>query len=215
MRFRSFLLAAGLFCASAPGLASPEVSFLSGAFRNAVYKSNDSTSFSTTQFGAGLRYADRIDGPWYWYAEGALELINYSKSAAPIVPSNTANLGLGGGIRYYFEKLSDRVEPYALASGSFRSEQIATPAANGYTETDKNGLYYRADFGIRISLQKEFFVDFEVPLFDSALFATEKDIQADFSGEGTKSSSEKQRIELFAKSTGSFNGMNVALGYRF
>ena len=215
MRFGPFLVAAGLFCASTSALASPEVSVLSGAFRNAVYKTNDASSFSMTQFGAGLRYADRIDGPWYWYAEGELGLINYSKSGAPIVPSNTANLGLGGGIRYYFQKLSDRIEPYALASGSFRSEQVATPVSNGYTETDKNGLYYRADFGIRISLQKEFFVDFEVPLFDSALFATEKDTKADFSGAGTKSSSEKQRIELFAKSTGSFNGMNVALGYRF
>ena len=213
---RHNILALGLFLLSGPALAASELSLLSGLYRNASYKSGDTNSGSMSDLGLGLRFAQPIQGRLYWFTQGNLDLRGYSKGSAAGAPSNSVNLEAGGGIRYYFDKLSDRVEPYVLAGGLFRTDKVATQNGQGYTEVDKNGLYYHADFGIRFSLQKEFFVDFEVPLFESALFATEKTINAVYSGNGTTTTSnEKQRFELFAQSTSPFNGMNVALGLRF
>ncbi len=216
MWMRHLLLATGLLGFTSGAVAAPEVSILSGVFKNESYKNDGKSGNSMSSIGAGARYADQIEGRWFWYTQGDMEALSYSKGGAAGAPSSAVNLNAGGGIRYYFDKLADRVEPYALTSGSFRTERLASPSTSGYTETTKNGLYYRADFGIRFSLQREFFVDFEIPLFRSALFATEKTTDAVYGDGGTTStSSEKTRFELYAASTGTFDSVNVALGYRF
>jgi hypothetical protein len=217
MWMRHLLLAVGLAGVTSAAFASPEVSILSGVFRNESYKNDGKSGNSLSSIGAGARFADQIEGRWFWYTQGDMEILSYSKGGAAGAPSSAVNLNAGGGVRYYFDKLTDHIEPYGLASGSFRTERVATPGTNGYSEVAKNGLYYRADFGIRISLQREFFVDFEVPLFRSALFASEKTTDAVYGDGGTTTttSSEKTRFELFAASTGTLDSVNVALGYRF
>lgn len=213
---RQLLLAVGLVGFASVGLASPEISILSGVYRNESYKSDGKSGNTLNAIGAGARFADQIEGRWFWYTQGDMEILSYGKGGATGAPSSAVNLNAGGGVRYYFDKLADRIEPYGLASGSFKTERIASPGPNGYSEIAKNGLYYRADFGIRISLQREFFVDFEVPLFRSALFASEKTTDAVYGDTGaTSTSSEKSRVELFAASTGTLDSVNVALGYRF
>lgn len=216
MNMRHLVFVLGLVGAAPAVSAAPELSFLSGVFTTTSYKTENKTGNSVSSLGGGLRYADLIEGRFFWFTQGNFELRTYGKGSMPSAPSSSVNLDAGGGVRYYFDKLTDRLEPYGLVSGSFRTERVATPASLGYTEVAKNGLYYGADFGIRISLQREFFVDFELPLFRSALFATEKQSNAVYGdGTTTTTSTERQRFELFATSTGAFDGINVALGYRF
>ena len=211
MRICKWALSAG-FLLAATSAAASEVSFVSGVYRYQATKVDRTDTGSQTNIGAGLRYADPIEGRLFWYAQGDLGLASYTKGSGPSAPSNGVNLNAGGGVRYYFQKLADRIEPYVLAGGNLRNDKLVTYGANSYTQVERNGLYYHSDFGIRLSLQKEFFVDFELPLSESGLFATEK--TTDVTGT-TSTTSEKQRIELFAQSTGPFNGMNVALGFRF
>lgn len=209
------LLCGGATSAMAGSADAMELSLVSGLFRNESYKTNGNDAGNKTTLEAGARLAAPLDGRFFWLAQGSLTLRNYTKGNNAEAPSSSSSLALGGGLRYYFNKLSEHVEPFANLHGEFRDSKDATPESGGYTESDKNGLYYGADFGIRLSLQKEFFVDFEVPLVDSALFATEKATAVTFGPPKVSNTSETKRTELFAKSTGSFNDFKVALGMRF
>ncbi len=213
------VIAAFMTTAAAMSQASPaeatELSLVSGLFRNESYKTNGNDAGSKTTIDLGTRVSAPLDGRIYWLAQGDLSLKNYSKGDNAAAPSSSTGIVLGGGLRYYFLKLAEHVEPYGNLIGEVRSSKDATPESGGYKETEKNGLYYHADFGIRLSLQKEFFVDFEVPLFDSALFATEKSGTTTFGPPKVSTTSETKRTELFAQSAGSLNDFKVALGMRF
>ncbi len=192
-----------------------ELSLVSGFYRTESTESGGQDTGKKTVMDLGARFGEVVEGPLYWFGEGGISLKSYSRGAASVAPDSSTGLAVGGGLRYYFEKLSESWSPYGLAFGKVQSVKDATYSSSGFTETDKNGLYYGAHFGIRLSLQKEFFIDFETPLFESALFATEKEDVTTYGSPNTKSELTKKKSELYVNSTGAFENVQVALGMRF
>lgn len=203
------VVAAVLGLAGANMAEAAEISLVSGLYKNEKEKGGETKS----EISAGGRFADQLDAKMFWFGQGLLTMRSYSGDG----PSDSTSLNVGGGIRYYFNKLGENVSPFAYGLGEYRSNKDASQNGASYTETEENGLYYGAYFGIRLSLDTTFFVDFEAPLFDSALFGTEKsETTSTDPTTGTKSTSksEKTKTEIFGSSTGALTSMRVALGMR-
>ncbi len=210
------VLAGGIITCAAP-LQAAELSFLSGLYRSESNETAGVDTGSKRTIDLGGRYAAQLDGKMYWFGQGMLSLKSYEKGDAGPAPSSSTSLNLGGGVRYYFGKLSENFSAFTYGLGEYRADKdAATTGAGTVEEREKNGLYYGAAFGIRCTLGTEFFVDFETPLFDSALFATEKtETKTSVAGGPTTTvESETKRMELYASTTGAFSKVVVALGMR-
>jgi hypothetical protein len=208
----------GMACCAiilAGSASAAELSLVSGFYRTESAESQGEDTGRKTVIDVAGRFSEVLDGPVFWYAEGSVSLKNYSRGAASAAPDSSTGIAAGGGLRYYFAKLSDSWAPYGLAYGRVQSEKDATYQVGGFTETDKNGLYYGTNFGIRLNLQREFFVDFETPLFKSALFATEKEETTTYGSPNTTSELTRKKTELYVNSAGAFSDVLVALGMRF
>lgn len=184
-----------------------EISLLSGLYQSEESESGGANAGGKTTISAGGRFSEQLDGNLFWFAQGGLILRSFKEDAAGNAPSNSTSLNAGGGMRYYFAKLSENVSPFAYGMGEFKSDKDGM----GATETEKNGLYYSAAFGIRLGLGTDFFVDFEVPLFESALFATETETTTTAAG---KTENETKKTELYVNTTGGLMSCQVALGMR-
>ncbi len=205
----------GVFLLCAGSARAAELSLVSGFYRTEAAENQGDDAGKKTVIDIGGRFGDVVDGPVFWFAEGGISLKSYTRGTATAAPDSSTGITAGGGLRYYFNKLSESWAPYGLAYGRVQSQKDATYNTGGFTETDKNGLYYGANFGIRLSLQHEFFVDFETPLFTSALFATEKEETTTYGSPNTKSELTKKKTELYVNSAGAFDSVLVALGMRF
>ncbi len=207
--------ALGLFMASAAQAA--EVSVISGLYKSEDNKVAGNDAGGKSEISAGGRYSDQLDPKMFWFGQGLLTMRSYDAPSGGEAPSDSTSLSLGGGVRYYFTKLGESVSPFAYALGEYRSNKEASQTGSSFTENEENGLYYGGFFGIRLSLDANFFVDFETPLFDSALFATETSETTTTdatTGKPTTSKDEKKKTELYVASTGALNSMRVALGMR-
>jgi hypothetical protein len=200
------------FFAAATTVQAAEVSLLSGVYKKVDEESDGEDAGGKSEISAGGRYSDQMDARMFWFGQGTLTMRSFKGDG----PSDSTSLRVGGGVRYYFTKLAESISPFAYGLGEFRSDKDARGGTNSYTETEENGLYYGGFFGIRLSLDPSFFVDFETPLFDSALFATEKSetTTVDPTGKKTSTEDETKRTELFVASTGALSSIRVALGMR-
>ncbi len=208
-------LALGAFAATQAQAA--EVSLISGLYKKEDNKVGGNDAGGRSEISAGGRYSDQLDAKMFWFGQGLLTMRSYDDGGAGDGPSDSTSLNLGGGVRYYFTKLAESVSPFAYGVGEYRSDKDASQTGSSFTETEENGLYYGGFFGIRLSLDANFFVDFETPLFDSALFATETSETTSFdptTGAKTTSKDEKKKTELYVASTGALTSMKVALGMR-
>lgn len=205
----------GLLLAGSAAQAA-EISYLSGVYRSEENEVADKDAGKETEISAGGRFSDQLDSRMYWFGQARLTLRSYTKGDVGDAPDDSTSLSLGGGVRYYFNKLSETVAPFAYGLGEYRSEKEGETSGGTPVEHEKNGLYYGAYFGIRLSLGADFFVDIETPLFDSALFATEtrETETTDAAGKTTKTKDETKRTELYANTTGALNSAVVALGMR-
>lgn len=209
---------AGFFSLSATAQAA-EVSLLSGFYRSEDDKVEKASAGGKTEISVGGRFSEPIQGHLFWFGQGDLALRSYRKGDRPAAPGDSTSLTATGGVRWYFNKLSEVISPFAEGYGAFQNDKDATFRGNGFSETEKNGLYYGASFGIRFSLQKEFFVDFSTNLFESALFATEKTEETSVSTANgttttTTTTSEHKKTELYVNSRGFLQLMTVGLGMR-
>jgi hypothetical protein len=203
----------------APSSFGSEVSFLSGVVRTENRTVASADRGKKTELTFGGRYADTLDKNLFWYGQGNLSLRSFSKGADGLAPDNSTSLSAGGGLRYYFGKLSEHFATFVYGGGDFRLDKDGLIDGTGRAvSNEKNGLYYGSSFGIRLYLGSDFFCDFETPLFESALFATEKtrtETRNPASGEVTSVEDKTSRTELFASSTGVLNTVKVAMGFRF
>lgn len=221
------LLASGLFSVlCVPVAAAAEVSMVSGFYRSEATETTDPASGSTVSAGKkstidiGGRFADQLDTHMFWFGQGMLTLKSYEKGDVGTAPSDTTSLSLGGGVRYYFGKLSESISPFVYGLGQYKNEQdgevttvdAGATAVAASVETEKNGLFYGAAFGIRLSLGPDFFVDMETPLFESALFATETEETTPATG--AKQTDETKKTELYANTSGALSSVVIALGMR-
>ena len=202
-------------------LLAAEVSLVSGLYRSSEEKVGGINQGKETIINAGGRYSDELSTYLFWFGEGALTLKSYTTGPGGNSPSNSTGLTAGGGVRYYFNKLSEAISPYGYGKGLFKNEKSVarTPGNPDYVDTETNGLFYSGHLGIRFSLSPDFFFEVETPLFESALFATEESETVTFttaSGVTTRTSrkGERNRTELYAETKGAFASMAVVLGMR-
>jgi hypothetical protein len=201
----------------ATAASAAEVSFVSGLYKSEETEIADNDAGKITTIGAGGRFSDQLDARMYWFGQGVLTMRSYDKGDNEDAPSDSTSLALGGGVRYYFTKLAESVAPFAYGLGQYKSEKTASGTGSGFTESEDNGLFYGASFGIRLSLDTDFFVDFESQLFESALFATRKTEHTSYdagTGKKTTTKDETKRTELWVQSSGPFENMIIALGMR-
>jgi hypothetical protein len=198
-----------------------EVSLVSGLYRSSEEKVGGTNQGKETIINAGGRYSDELSTSLFWFGEGALTLKSYTAGPGGNSPSNSTGLTAGGGVRYYFNKLSEAISPFAYGKGLFKNEKnvARTPGNSNYTDTETNGLFYSGHLGVRFSLSPDFFFEVETPLFDSALFATEESETVTFTNAAgvttrTSTKGERNRTELYADTDGAFASMTVVLGMR-
>lgn len=196
-----------------------ELSLLSGVLRteNREVASQDKGRKTEIEFGG--RYSDVLDKNIHWFGQGNLALRTFSKGADGLAPDNSTSLSAGGGLRYYFGKLSENIATFAYGLGEFKVDKNGIIDASGQSvTTEKNGLYYGGTFGIRLYLGSDFFCDLETPIFDSALFATEMtrtETKAAGSDEVRSVEDKTTRTDLYVDTTGAFSSIKVAMGLRF
>jgi hypothetical protein len=203
----------GAFCSST--VNAQEISLLSGFYRSEETDNTGTDGGKKSTISLGARYSDHITARLHWFGEGELILRNYGKNAAGVAPSNSSGLIVGGGVRHYFGKLGDHFATYATAGGRYKSEKDGKYVGNSASTTEVNGLYYGAGFGMRLYLGSQFFCDFEVPFFESALFATETvTTETSAGGNVTKTDVETKKTELYISSSGLLSQTIVSLGMK-
>jgi hypothetical protein len=212
---RLSVVALALF-ASASAAQAAEVSFISGLYKTEENKSDNANLGKKNEISVGGRFSDQFSPRAYWFGQARLSLKSYSKGDQPAAPDDSTSIALGGGVRYYFRKLSENVSPFAYGLGEVRNEKDGEFDTT-VRETETNGLYYSGHVGVRLSVDTDFFIDLETSAFDSALFATEKETTTTTDATGAKKETtvKHKRTELYADTAGAFNETVVAIGMRF
>lgn len=187
---------------------SAELSFLHGGFQREKIEN----IYTKTSIGLGARYAMQFSDRMYWYGEGSAEMTSFS---GPLAPDDHTALKAGGGVRYYFDRLSERFVPYAAGLAYLGSEEMTTYSENSVQSIRSMGLFYGAAFGLRWSLTEKFFLDLESKLFTSALFEKQEvKVNSRVGNVVTKSSLNNNKTNLYASSFGDLSNIVLAIGAR-
>lgn len=206
--FASFMV-----LSSASQAMATELSLLTGLFQNSK---NDPVKENRISLGG--RYGEFLADSknLLWYVDAGLGMVSYSGRGAP---DDGTEITVGGGARLFFDPLGERFRPFVGLGSEFSSSKEYIAGA----DVEASGLYYYADTGIRLMMGNlaEFeasdvsvFIDFEVQLFNSALFATEKSTMTDPTT-GAEVEVKETKFELFASGRGEVNKMTVAFGIIF
>ncbi len=217
MKSKIFTLIAGFGIAAMPAQAA-DLSLISGLYQSEDKKVEGEDSGSKSVIEVGSRYGDKFDGEMIeWFGQGSLILKSYDAGANDVSPSNSTSLRIGGGLRNYFDPLTENVAPFVHLLGEYRADKNGEFTNSGYTETEASGLYYSGAIGLRMGLDGQFFVDFETNLFESALRATEETTVVTIAADGseTKTESESSKTEIYGDSSGALATMGISLGMRF
>lgn len=187
-----------------------EISLIHGVYKQSEVKDG----LSKSDISLGGRYSEQFAEHQYWFAQADLSIKTYSGGSP--TPSNSNNLSIAGGMRQYFDRFSERIAPFASAVASFKDKMDATQQLGSVTEVSLSGLYYGADLGMRFSLSTDFFLDLSTPIFESALFATEKTTvkTQDNNGNTTETTQEISHNELYINTQGAFASLVVSFGMR-
>jgi hypothetical protein len=198
-----------------PTLAiAADVSMVSGLYKKSEseFNGNDAGGISTIEVGG--RYGDMIDGHLGWFGQALLAMRSYDAPSGVDEPSDSTSLSLGGGVRYIGKRWNESAIPFLWGMGAYRNEKTAEIAGAVYRETETNGLFYSGGVGLRLTVDSNFFVDLETPLFESALFATSK-TKTPATPPATGSTEEEEtRNELYAKTYAPFSSLVVSLGVK-
>lgn len=210
---RPMILAGAIFSTSA---FAAEVSLVSGLYKKTADKAEGKNNGSTSTFGLGGRFHDDLGGSLAYFASAGLFANSYTAPDGRSSPSNAVNLSIGGGVRNYFKPFGTAVVPFGAVSADIRNQKAVDWKTGGYTETTTNGIHYGASLGIRAGLDTNFFVELELPLFDSALFDVAKTVNVDEStGTKVETKSERTTNELWASTSQGINSAVIAIGYKF
>lgn len=207
---------AAALCISVAGTqtaSAADVTLISGFYQKSSEKINGSTKGSTSLISLGGRFADDLNTDTAWLAEGSLKLRSYAASAGNPTPDNSMGVTIGGGARYYFKPWVTAVVPYVSGIVKITSDKSANWTDTGYRQTTTSGLYYGANAGIRAGLGDNFFVELELPFFDSPLFAVTKTETVTQNGGATTSSKEENtETALYISSVAKLTEAKVGLG---
>ncbi len=187
-----------------------EISMISGLYQSEKTKAGGNT-VGTSTMGVGLRYAEPLDDVMHWFGQANLTLRSYSGSPSP---DNSTSLALLGGVRYYFPAFSVSVTPFLSLYGGYKADNTAS-AGVSVREVETSGLFYYGSTGFRFNLDPNLFLDTEVQIFESALFATETETTTTTTAGVTTSTEVKRtRTDLYLASHGPA-AVRVGVGFRF
>ena len=104
----------------------------------------------------------------FWYAD---TMINYQNfNATTPNPSNGLSFSLGGGVKYYFDRFNERLAPYGNLYSHLISKTQTIQASTNVTQNRLTGLYIAAGWGLRVSLNRDFFIDLEGIIVHNPLY---------------------------------------------
>lgn len=141
-----------------------EISFIRGG-PTARYNEG---SFNQSNFYIGGRYGQQFASNMFWFTESTLN--NENNNSLTSTPSNNTSFSLGGGLRYYFDRFNSRIAPYSNVYSQLISKKQLIKRANQTVLAKLNAIYIAAGWGLRISLNKKFFVDVEGLIFQHPVF---------------------------------------------
>lgn len=191
-----------------------DLSLISG-----IYKSEDvDNGVESSELSVGGRYVMNQNPDYYdlaFYAQGSMAIKSYSGTNSP---SNSTDITLEGGARYYFRPITETLIPYGSAGIGLMNKTVVTDSDSTKTETrEYNGIIYNASFGLHLTLDDNFFIEFETQLFQSNLFMNEKEEQiTTVNGNTTTTKTdERSKTELFGDTQGAFNSTTIGFGMVF
>lgn len=196
--------------------SAAEVSLVSGLYKKSSTKADGKNAGSQSTLGAAGRYHDDLGGSMAWYGSAGLLFNSYTAPDGRSSPDSGVSLSVGGGVRHYFKPFGTAVVPFGALGGDIRNTKKVDWNSAGYTETTTNGLYYTGIVGLRAGLDSNFFVELELPLFDSALFSVAKTVQVDEStGTKVEKKTEVTNTELWVDTQSALTKTMFSIGYKF
>jgi hypothetical protein len=203
-------------CGSNVGaLFAADVTLVSGFYQKENEKIDGKTKGSISTVSLGGRFSDDLNTDTAWIGQGNLNLRSYTASGGTPTPDNSVGMTVGGGARFYFKPIATAVVPYVDGIATLRSDKSARWNDLGYTQVTKSGLYYGANAGIRAGLGENFFVELELPFFESPLFAVTKTETVEQVGDAkTTSTEENTETALYVRSSANLMDARLGVGMR-
>lgn len=211
--FRSSLVV--VFLMTSGVLHAADVTLLSGFYQRTSPKIEGKSTGSTSTISLGGRYSDDLTTEMAWIGGAEIALRSYSGSGGIPTPDNSVGMVIRGGARHYFKPFADAIVPYVSGIASLVNTKTAEWATDGYNQTTTSGLYYGGNAGIRSGLGGEFFVEVEIPLFESPLFAvTETEAVRKVGNDTVTTKQESTDTALFVNTAAPLTAIRLGLGMK-
>ena len=192
-----------------------DLTMTSGFYQKFNTKIEGKSKGSTSLVSVGGRYSDDLNSDMSWLGEGAVKMRSYAASGGVPSPDDSVGILISGGARYYFKPFSEAVVPYVSGIATIKSDKDATWTTTGYRQTTTSGLYYSANAGIRAGLGGNFFVELELPFFESPLFAVKKTETVEQTGQATSSTKEEEtETALYVSSVAKITDARLGIGMK-
>lgn len=217
--FKKIAQVAGLFVAvatSGSSLFAADISVVSGFYRKSNEKIDSKTMGSKSTVNLGGRYSDELTETIAWVGEVEIKARSYTGAAGKITPDDGIGLFAGAGSRKYFTPFAKGVVPYVTGMARVVSDKSAAWTSSGYVQTSTSAVLYGANAGVRVAFDERFFVEIDLPIFESPLFAVTKVetfVQAD--QVVTSTSTESSESAFFIDSTANVTDARLGLGMKF
>ncbi len=192
-----------------------DVTLLSGFYQRSSPKIEGKNTGSTSTISLGGRYTDDLTTDMAWIGGAEIALRSYSGSGGTPTPDNSVGMVLRGGARHYFKPFADAIVPYVSGIASLVNTKTAVWVTDGYNQTTTSGLYYGGNAGIRTGLGGDFFVEVEIPLFESPLFAvTETESVRKVGNDTVTTKQESTDTALFVDTSAPITEIRLGLGMK-
>lgn len=208
---RLVLTAAFSLSILAQSAAAMDLSLISGVFKQEKIKTDGEKSGGTNTVQVGARVGDRFTAHQGWYGEGSLAVKQFEGGQDTPAPDNYTGLSLAGGYRMYLMEFTKQITPYVGIGGAYETDKQVRYTSASTIETTTGGVFYRGFLGLRFDIDRDFFFELENYLFDSALFAVDKEETKTKDG---SSKTERTRVELFATSSSQLFTTLVSFGFK-
>ncbi len=195
-----------------------EISLIQGIMQSEKNKDKlaDTNAGGSNTTTVGAVYADALgeSASTDFFVGALLSMKSFDAAEGSKAPGNRNTLGVNGGVRYYVPVNSQSLLPFGALKAEYRRAEDGEILVGGYRETEESGLFYGVDVGIRGLFAEKYFIDFFIPVFESALFSTEREVTRDANGNVT-ADQETTRTDLFVDARSSLVEIGIGLGMKF
>lgn len=189
-----------------------EISLVSGLFHHEEYKTAGADTGGKSEFTLGARVAELVSPSMHWYSEGIVVHRTFESAPGIKTPDDKTSLVAKGGVRYYFFEFSDKVAPFLAAAGGYGLYKDAS--VNDNIQTERSGVYYWGYAGLRFDASRDVFFEFEMNMFESALYETQKSKAIDDTAQNAPKSKETTSNDLYVDSTASASTARLIAGIK-